>query len=245
MKTSNKLTIAAILLILVSLVYYDLMLKTAYLSGTYKDQFKDFVALNFKDFNSINLGSSTASNVIVKQGPFSVRIEPTSAQFVKVSQQDQTLHIETAFPGNYQNSRADYVLVISCPNLVRFDADARYMAGDRQIIDTLASEDFKWRPTIIHGFTLDSLLITEKHASSVILTGNKIKVIHAVIGLSDGSRSNMVVQKDNQLQNADLNILNKSQLQLHEAIIPNLKYHLADSARLIITGALKKQLIKK
>ncbi|WP_143167011.1 hypothetical protein [Mucilaginibacter sp. OK098] len=245
MKTSNKLTIAAILLILVSLIYYDLMLKVSYQGGTYKDQFKDFVTLNFKDFKSIDLGSSTASNIIVKQGPFSVRIEPAATQFVKVSQRDQTLHIETAFPGNYQNSRGDYVLVISCPNLVRFDADARYMAGDRQIIDTLASEDFKWRPTIISGFTLDSLSITEKHASSIILIRNKIKVIHAVIGLSDGSRSNMIIQKDNQFSNANLNILNKSQLQLHEAIIPNLKYQIADSAKLIITGALKNQIIKK
>lgn len=245
MKTSNKLTIAAILLILVSLVYYDLTLKTAYLSGAYKDRFRDFEALSFKDFKSIDLGSSTASNIIVQQGPFNVRIEPLAARFVKVSQQGETLHIETAFPGNYQNSRGDYVLIISCPNLVRFDADARYMSGDRQIIDTLASEDFNWRPSIIRGFTLDSLVITEKHASSIILTGNKIKVMHAVIGLSDGSRSNMIIQKDNQFSNADLNILNKSQLQLREAVIPNLKYQLADSARLIITGALKKQLIKK
>jgi hypothetical protein len=245
MKTSNKLTIAAILFILVSLVYYDLMLKASYLSGTYKDQFKDYTTLNFKDFNSIDLGASTAANIIVEQGPFRVRIGPTAARFVTVSQHHQTLHIEAAFPGNYQNARTDYVLIISCPNLVRFDADARYMAGDRQIIDTLASEDFNWRPTIIRGFTLDSLTITEKHASSIILTGNKIKVINAVIGLSDGSRSNMIIQKDNRFQNADLNILNKSQLQLHEAIIPNLKYQVADSARLIITGALKNQIIKK
>jgi hypothetical protein len=245
MKTSNKLAIAAVLLILISLVAFDLMLKASYISGTYKNLFKDFVTLNFKDFNAINLGSSTASNIIVEQGPFRVRIEPEAARFVKVSQHNKTLHIETAFPGNYENSRADYVLIISCPNLVKFDADARYMAGDLQIIDTLASEDFKWRPTIIRGFTLDSLSVTEKHASSIILTGNKIKVMHAVIGLSDGSRSNMIIQKNNQFDNADLNILNKSQLQLHEAVILNLKYKLADSAKLIINGALKNQRIKK
>jgi hypothetical protein len=245
MKTSNKLTIAAILLILVSLVYYDLMLKTAYLSGTYKDQFKDFVALNFKDFNSINLGSSTASNIIVEQGPFRVRIEPATARFVKVSQHDKTLHIETAFPGNYENSRSDYVLIISCPNLARVDVDSRYMAGDQLVIDTIASADFKWRPSIISGFTLDSLLITEKHAGSVILQNNKIKTLKAVIGLEEGSGSNMVILKNNNFQDADLHILNKSQIFLHEAAIPNLKYQLADSAKLIITGALKKQLIKK
>ncbi|ASU34074.1 hypothetical protein [Mucilaginibacter xinganensis] len=245
MKTSNKLTIAAILLVLVSLVYYDLMLKASYMSGTYKDQFRDFVALNFKDFKSINLGSCTASNIIVEQGPFSVRIEPTADQFVKVSQRDQTLHIETAFPGNYQNSRAEYVLIISCPSLASIAVDSRYMSGDQLVIDTIASADFKWRPSIIRGFTLDSLLITEKHAGSVILQNNKIKGLKAVIGLEEGSGSNMVILKNNEFQDADLHILNKSQLFLHEASIPNLKYQLADSAKLIITGALKKQIIKK
>lgn len=245
MKTSNKLTIAAVLLILVSLVYYDLMLKAGYLSGNYKDQFRDFTALNFKDFKSIDLGSSTASNIIVEQGPFSVRIEPTATRFVKVSQRNQILHIETAFPGNYENSRAEYVLIISCPNLIKFDADARYMAGDLPITDTIASADFKWRPTIIRGFTLDSLSINEKHAASIILQGNNIKFINTVIGLGEGSGSNMVILKDNKFQNADLNILNKSQLQLHNATINNLNYHLADSAKLILIGNAKKLLTKK
>lgn len=244
MKTSNKLTIAALLLILVSLFFYDMMLRSSYFSGSYKDPFREFTALNFKDFKSINLSASTAANIIVQQGPFSVKVDPVAAQFVKVSQNGGTLHIDVAFPGSYENSRAEYVLIISCPSLVNFDADARYMAGDRPIIDTLSGEDFKWRPTIIRGFTLDSLAITENHASYIILTGNKIKAVNAVIGLGDGSRSNMIIKKDNQFQNVDLNILNKSQLQLHDAIIHNLKYKIADSARLIIKGALKNQLIK-
>ncbi|MDB5090567.1 MAG: hypothetical protein JWR09_4561 [Mucilaginibacter sp.] len=245
MKTSNKFIIAAALLIIVSLVYFDLLIRVSYQSGTYKNLYKDYVALNFKDFKSIDLDASTAANIIVKQGPFSVKMEPGAARFVRVSQKGETLYINVAFPGNFENSRADYVLIISCPALVEIDADARYMAGDRAVTDTVASADFKWRPTIIHGFTLDSLSITEKHASSIILQSNNIKFINAVIGLGEGSGSNMVILKDNRFQSANLNILNKSQLQLHEAIIPNLKYQLADSAKLIITGALKRQLIKK
>ncbi|MDF2432659.1 MAG: hypothetical protein JWP44_2290 [Mucilaginibacter sp.] len=236
MKTSNKLLLTAIIITLVSLVFYDLMLKSSYLKGDYKDPFKDYVSLNFKDFKTIDLSASTAANIILKQGPFSVRMDPSAADFVKISQNAGTLHIDAAFSGSFNNPRAAYVLVISCPDLKQFNADARYMAGDQPVIDTLASEDFKWRPSIISGFTLDSLTITEKHAASIILKGNKIRALNAVIGIDNGSRSNMTIADDNQLQSAELNILNKSQLRLNGAAINNLKYQLADSAKLISTG---------
>jgi hypothetical protein len=245
MKTSNKLTLAAILLILVSLLFYDLMLKASYQSGSYRDPFRDYVALNFKDFKSIDLNSSSAANLIVQQGPFSVRMQPNAARFVRLSRNAGTLRIDAAFPGNYENSQADYVLVISCPTLVNFNIDSRYTAGDQQITDTVASLDFKWRPTIIRGFTLDSLSITSKHAGSIILQNNNIRSLNAVIGLIEGSGSNLVISKDNHFKNANLSILNRSQLQLHAATITNLKYQVADSARVILTGAATKSLIKK
>ncbi len=51
MKTSNKFLFAAIVLTLLSLVVYDILLKAAYKSGNYADPYKDFVTLNFKDFD--------------------------------------------------------------------------------------------------------------------------------------------------------------------------------------------------
>jgi len=245
MKTSNKLGIAAVILILVAMFFYDLKLKAAYLSGDYKNPFRDFVAMNFKDFNSIKLNASTAANIIVKQGPFSVKIEPNGNNYVKVAQTGNTLSIDVGFSGNYQNPRYDYVMVITCPNLVNFDADAKYMAGDLPVTDTLAWADFKWRPSIIRGFTMDSLSITAKHASNIILSQNNIKSLKAVIGINDGSASDMTIGTGNRFEKADLTVLNKSRLQILEANIPNLKYEMADSAKLILTGAAKKLIIKK
>jgi len=235
MKTSNKLIITAALLILLPLIAYDLVLRSVYIKGDYKDPYKEFVTLNYKDFNTIDLSASTAANIILTQGPYSVRMEPRASYFVKVSQTDTKLHIDAVFPGEYENSNAAYVLVISCPSLKEFNADARYMAGDMAVTDTLASADFKWRPTIISGFNLDTLTITEKHASNIILKDNKIRAIKATIGIGDKCRSNLAIERNNQFQKADLNILNDSQLLLLSTI-PNLKYQLADSARLILTG---------
>jgi len=181
----------------------------------------------------------------VKQGPFSVKIEPNGNNYVKVAQTGATLNIDVAFSGNYQNSRYDYVLVITCPNLVNFDADAKYMAGDLPVTDTLASADFRWRPSIIRGFSSDSLSITAKHGSNIILTQNNIKALKAVIGINDGSASDLTIGTGNHFEKADLTLLNKSRLQILEANIPDLKYQLADSAKLIFTGAAKNVIIKK
>jgi hypothetical protein len=236
MKTSNILLLTAFSLIVGSIVFFDLTLKSAWLSGSYKDTFKDYLELGYKNFDAIDLDASTSANLILKQGPFSVRIDPTAADFVHVDQRAGRLHITAAFAGSYINPRPGYVLVISCPSIKQFNADALYIAGDLPVIDTLASEDFRWRPTFIRGFTADSLIITGKHAGSVILLGNHIRVLNATIGIGNGSRTDMTILGDNQIGQANLNILNKSQLKLDGAAIGHLNYTLADSARLLIQG---------
>ena len=245
MKTSNKLALAGVVLILAAMVWFDLIMKSAYFSGDYKKPFRDYITLDFKNFNTIKLNASTAANIIVKQGPFDVKIEPFGKNYVKLTQKGEALQIDVSFEGSYQNPRFDYVVLITCPNLIKFDADARYMAGDIQITDTLAGADFKWRPSIISGFTQDSLSITAKHASNITLTGNNIKTLKAVIGINDGSASDMTIANDNRFENADISLLNKSRLQLQGGSIPNLKYKLADSAKLILSGAAKNLIIKK
>jgi len=245
MKTSNKLALAGVVLILAAMVWFDLIIKSAYFSGEYKRPFRDYVTLNFKDFNAIKLNASTAANVVVQQGPFSVKIEPFGGNYVKVSQRDGTLQIDVAFKGSYQNPRYDYVMLITCPSLAKFDADARYMAGDTQITDTLAGADFKWRPSIIRGFSLDSLSITARHASNIILVGNSIKTLKTVIGLNEGSASDMTIANNNRVEKADFILLNKSRMRLEGGNIPNMKYEMADSAKLILTGAAKNLIIKK
>lgn len=240
MKKSNILVLTALIAMITALVFFDISLKDAYFSGEYKKPFRDYVPLNFKGFKSITLNSSTAANVIVRQGPFSVMMEPTAGHYVKVSQKGETLYIDAAFPGSFEDNRAEYPLVITCPVLEKFDADSRYMAGDLLVTDTVASLDFRWRPTFISGFTLDSLSITEKHAGAVILKGNKIKSLTAVIGLNERSGSNLMILKDNHFYNATLDILNRSQVKLEDADITNFKYQLADSARFIYNGASRK-----
>ena len=241
MKTSSKLILSAILIMLIAAALYDLQLKKVFDSGEYKQKYKGYISLNFKDFNTIHLNSSTAINILIRQGPFSVKVEPNSNEFVKLTQTGKTLNINAAFSGSFQSYyNQSYVLLITCPSLIRIHADAKYIAGSQQLIDTLASGDFTWRPTLISGFTLDSLTIIEDHASCIVLSNNQIKNINAIVGLSNGSRSNLLLDKDNQIHQANIQLLNKSQLWLHDIVIPQLKYLAADSSKLILTGAAQK-----
>jgi hypothetical protein len=49
MKTSNRLIVCALLLILLTQLGYDHLLKAEFISGRYKDAYKDYVKLNYKD----------------------------------------------------------------------------------------------------------------------------------------------------------------------------------------------------
>ena len=244
MKTSIKILIGGVCLVLVALVYYDLMMRETFMAGNYKTPFGAFTELNFENFDEIDLSAGTAANIIVQQGPFSVKMDPTATGFVKIGQVSHTLHIDATFPSNFYIPRSTYTLIITCPHLLKFSCDSKYTTVGKPVTDTLASEDFKWRPTFIRGFKADSMSITGQHASSIILKDNNIKSLKVTMGIGDKSRSDLVISDDNQFGQADIDILNKSQLRLECTHIQNLNYKLADSARLIVTGVTQ-NMIKK
>ena len=127
MKTSIKILIGGAGLVLIVLVYYDLMIREAFLSGSYKKPFDGFNTLNYENFDEIDLSAATTANVIVRQGPFNIQLDPTAAGFVKISQTAHTLHIGSAFDYHYYNPRSNYVLIITCPHLLQFNSDSKYI----------------------------------------------------------------------------------------------------------------------
>ncbi len=117
MKTSNKLILIALGLILISLFGYDLLLKGEYMSGNYKIPYRDFVDVNFKDFDIADLNSSTAANVKFIQGPYNVRMDKNASDYIKITQQGNRLQVDAIFEGDYLFNPNPYVILISCPKL--------------------------------------------------------------------------------------------------------------------------------
>lgn len=236
MKTSNKFLLTAILLLVISVGIYDFQLKAEYLKGDYKNPYNGFVKLNFRDFKVIELGSSTAINIMLVKGPFKILADPGAIEFMKIEQRHDSLFIRAAFKDNFHNVRSTQVLYISCPELTSFAADAKYMASDTQVIDTVASADFKWRPNTISGFSGEKLDINADHAANIFLKNNKFNILNAVVGNSNGSVSNLTIETGNRFGKTNLDIRNKSRLWIKDDSLSNITYKLADSAKLILNG---------
>ncbi|HEY2582862.1 MAG TPA: hypothetical protein VGI43_13700 [Mucilaginibacter sp.] len=246
MRTSNKLITAIFLLILLSLFGYDYLLKTAYLTGSYKDPYGDFESLKFKDFDTVDVISSTVANVKFIQGPFSVKIDRVARDYIKIKQQGKRLQIDVNFASSFFGNPNPYVLLISCPNLNEVNTSAIYQIGTRRVTDTVAREDWHMRQVLIDGFHQDSLNITQDFGSTIVFNNNSIGSVNALVGKSPGSGSEIIVQKTNRFQKTNFDIHNKSKLLLNDAAIQSLNYHLADSAKLIMTGAaINKEMIIK
>ena len=236
MRTSNKFVCLALLLTLLSLIIYDLLLRAEFVSGRYKDPYQNYAALQFKDFDALDINSASVANVKLIQGPFHVRIDKYALDYVKVKQEGKHLQIDVVFNDNHRGNQNPYLLVVSCPKLVELNTGASYRANGRWITDTIYREDWNMRSVLVDGFTQDSLQISQDYGSSIILANDYIRSLRAVIGKSTGSGSNLVIQPGNRFQEASLDIQHNSRLELDNSMINLLKYRLGDSARLVISG---------
>ncbi|MEB0263885.1 MULTISPECIES: hypothetical protein [unclassified Mucilaginibacter] len=245
MKTSNRLIVCALLLILLTQLGYDNLLKAEFISGRYKDAYRDYVKLNYKDFDVVDLESSTAANVKFVQGPFKIIADSAALSNIKISQEGKKLTIKAAYDKEYLWNANPYLIVISCPILSAVHAGATYTVSKNiAVTDTINYTSWNMRGVLIDGFKQDSLTIIQDYGSTVELANNHLTNVTATIGKRAGSGSKITLLKGNQLKNADFEILNRSELLLNNEGIENIHYHLADSARLTI-GAQSQNLFKK
>jgi hypothetical protein len=121
--------------------------------------------------------------------------------------------------------------------LLEATVNATYAANGKPVIDTVVKEEWNMRRVLIDGFKENSLSIRQDYASTVVLSNNTIGSVQVVTGESMGSGSKLIILKNNHFRDATIDVLNKSNFFLNDAVIQNLNYHLADSARMIVNGA--------
>jgi hypothetical protein len=201
--------------------------------------------VNCKDFDTLDLPSSTAANVKIVQGPCSIRMDRDALDFVQLKNEGHRLKISASFAGNYQSTTHQFILIISCPRLSAIMANAGYLSNNTQVTDTVVREDWNMRQVWVEGFREDSLLISQDYGSTVVLANNHIRVISAQIGKSPRSGSNLVIQDNNEFNSVYLDIQNNSKLYLDSASIKSLNIRLGDKSKMIITGKAKNLLNNK
>lgn len=244
MKTSIKLLLAALLVVAIALFVYNKMVIAEYRTAAYKDVYRYYTDLKFKDFDTINVNSVSAANVKFEQGPFRVRICPGGDEFTRLSQDKKTLSIDAVFKHGYQNNNNSYIVIIRCPKIAELRTNARYGTNGGFYIDTVVKNEWNMRKVWIEGFRQDSMVITEDYASRVFLINNKIGTLNASTGLSPASGSELNILDHNLFDEVNLNIGNKSTLLI--GVVPKNKFkcELADSARMIVTGV-SQNILKK
>ncbi len=242
MRTSNILIIAAFIVGLTALLLHDSKLKAVYLSKSYLDPLNGFEAVNFKDFNAIDVNAGATANVKIVQGPYKVMIKKNQANFIRLSQKNGHLAVDAEV---YRKMPlADpyyegYRVYISCPSLTSLTLNNTSKVDGKVETDSATYDYFYSRKNIIHGFKQDSLTIVQDNGSYLIADSNTIGTLTVKMGESLNSSPNLLLRTGNNIRNAHIDIHNKSYLQLY-APIPNLEYTMDDSSKIYFTGAANK-----
>lgn len=245
MKTSNKILIVILFTLVISNIVYAIAMKKEYLTGNYKKPDFNFNTLPYRDFDEIIINPSENANVKLVQGPFKVMVYNLRQDYLVFKQSGRKLQIDLNWGYARFNTGDKYMIIISCPNLKAVHTNAVYTLNNEHYIDTAANDGWGSHHVLIDGFKQDSLTITQKWGSKVVLANNAINYLNTVTSIGDGSLSKLTVLKTNTIQHTNFDIRNKGQLILGEANIANLHFQLADSALLIINGAAQKNLKKQ
>lgn len=237
MKNSNKWVLAAALVLLGSLVGYNMGLRAEFRRGAYKDPLRETKVLAFKNFSEVDVPAAGALKVKIVQGPFGVRLNNAAAEVVHVRQQGPRLTVTLASPNGFVYLGPGHTLTISCPRLAQLRADAVYTRDGQPVTD---KESQRWgggdHVVQVMGFVQDSLTVRQDHASHVELVGNRLGYLRATAGTSPGSESVLRITDGNRLGAASFDMRHRSELVLSSAPAAP-RYQFADSARATLLGA--------
>lgn len=237
MKTSNKLFVAMVGLVLGSLATYDAALRAEYRTGHYKDPLHNYTALAFRNFDTVNVPSASGLQVKIVAGPFAVHVNKDAADYVHVTQRGQQLFVTLAYPKKPESLGRREAVLISCPRFAALTVEGTYtVAGKAPLSQQQAGGEVE-----VQGFRQDSLTLLQDQSTQIRLVDNTLGWLHASAGTRAGSEPGLTIGADNHIQAADLTIGHRGHLNLATAI-PRLRYQFSDSASVVLTGAAARSL---
>ncbi|OUJ72476.1 hypothetical protein [Hymenobacter crusticola] len=236
MKTSNKLVLAALAVLLVALGLYNNALRAEYRAGSFRDPLRDFVTLPLRDFNALHLEAASLTSVRIQPGPYSVRVSKSLNDVLHVQRRGRELTLGVHFPSEFRPlflGNREATIIITCPSLAALRTDATYTVKGKTQTD-LAQPWDNCR-VLVKGFAQDSLLIQADNGSLVELRDNTLHRLRVIAGHATGGPV-VRFQTGNHIQQAQLTMSGKSKLVFEELAIPDLRYQFADSATTTLPG---------
>ncbi|GAB2848555.1 hypothetical protein [Hymenobacter ruber] len=230
MKTSNKLLVAAVALVLGSLATYDAALRAEYRTGHYKDPLHNFTQQASTGFDAVEVPAGLYFRVKVEAGPAGVWVNKEATEYVRIRQHGRTLAVTLTDPKEEHFLGGQPHVIIHCPQLQQLTTDAPYPAAQRK-----DHQNSPGGEVVVRNFNQDSLRVNQRWAGTVTLESNNLRQLRAVAGAA-GSASTLEVAGNNNIQAADLAINHQSRLAL-KTRIPQLRYQFSDSATVTFGGA--------
>jgi len=248
MKTSNKLMLGALVVLLVSLTIYDFTLKAEYLTGNYKNPYKDYISSDIKSFNEIEINATNMINITIRKGDYAIHTAKSNEDILRFTKVGNRLIINVDFEKNPKSNDPNIAhfnkVDIYCPNITYVKTNEhRYTMPMKKISqEDRESVNSAEGILMLRRFKLDSLNI--EHKSGTIFLG---KDTIGLLRVTTAAQSNLNIEDDVYISKADMHINDQSTLRLEKFNIPKFNYTLADSATITFTskGATLKDLINK
>ncbi len=236
MKTSNKLLLAAILIIIISMVTYDFALRAEYLKGTYKSPFYEMEKLNIEGFTVLDNSAANLISVQIKYGKtYGIYISKDVKDKLHISKKGNILFIDVADKikpniDPYRNS-----IIIVCPLLDK-------VITSSLIIKAVAEWDNYNGTTAISGFNQQDLSLIVNKSTSIKLEKNKIGYLQGLVGDSLTKNASLFIPSNNQINDAVIKVAGKNQLSIENPKISRNSLTISDSAIVNLGGSILKQL---
>ncbi len=235
MKTSNKLFLTAILVVIISLITYDLSLRGQYKKGTYKSRFYGFEKITaFNGFNKIDNRAANLISIQVEKGNESVIwVKGVWKDRFNISRKGTTLVIEVANKQSTQVSTYDNSITIICPSLDQVTTVPYLGKSGQNIIHSRVT-------TTVAGFTLNKLSLKISKGVELFLKGNQIDDLQASVGDELSDNAKLTISSSNQINNATINVQGKNYLEIENPVITKRNFTIADSASVAFSGSFLK-----
>lgn len=244
MKTSNKIILLAVVILLGLLFSYDLALQASFKKANYKDPFFNYSKLKYSNFDKVIVKAANQLKVEIRQSDtFAVRVSNFIKDNVEIGRVgDQLLVSLTDRTDSYVAYEKG--VVIFMPRLREVIAtDFKRMKEDGKGKVQLEADWREGNYTLVSGFDLNSLKINQVDNSMVILQNNRIGKLQSVEA-NGTHQSELRIEGSNRIDSAHISVKGTNILNLFWVDIPHLKYDLSEGATISLTGGALK-LMKK
>jgi hypothetical protein len=235
MKTSNKLFLTATLIVIISLIAFDLALRAEYKKGIYKSRFYGFEKTTaYNGFNAIDNRAANLISIQVEKGNEpGIWVKSVWKDRFNISRKGTTLVIEVANKQSTRVSAYSNSITIVCPSLNQVTT-APYLGKS-------GMNELHSKGTItVAGFTLDKLSLKISKGVDLFLKGNQIADLQALVGDESSDNAKLTISSSNQINNATINVPGKNHLEIENSVITKRNFTIADSAKVAFSGSFLK-----